>query len=103
MPGRMRLGTASAQVRCNQRPEMVDPATSGLIGQNDPAFRQQILNVAKAQSETQIEPYRLLDDFGRKPVPFVAVFLHPLGYRTVAEAASPNRRDKAWRRQQPMP
>jgi hypothetical protein len=28
------------------------------------------------QGESQIEPDRLLDDFGRNPVPFVADFLH---------------------------
>jgi hypothetical protein len=71
---------------------MVDPAAHGLIGQYDPAFRQQILNVAKAQSEPQIEPDCLVDDFR---VPFVADFLHSLGYRTASEAASTIYRDKA--------
>src|SRR5262249_40582800 len=59
------------------------------------AFRQHIFDVAKAQGEPQIEPDRLLDDFGGKPVPFVADFLHPLGYRTASEAASKICRDKA--------
>src|SRR5262249_31871559 len=95
MPHRVRLGAASAQLRCNQWPEMVDPAAHGLIGEYDPAFRQHIFDVAKAQGEPQIEPDRLLDDFGGKPVPFVADFLHPLGYRTASEAASKICRDKA--------
>jgi hypothetical protein len=34
-------------------------------------------------------------NLGGEPVPFVADFLHPLGYRTASEAASQNRRDKA--------
>src|ERR1700724_1595476 len=38
-------------------------------------FRQQILDVAGTQREPEIEPDRLLDDFGREPVTFVADFL----------------------------
>src|SRR5215813_477066 len=74
---------------------MVDPATNGFIGDSNAAFRQQIFDVTKAQGETQIEPDRRLDDFGRKPVLLVADFLHSLGQRTVSEAASPNCRDNA--------
>src|SRR5262245_24186631 len=79
MPGRVRLGAASTQFRCDHWPEMAHPAANGLIGEYDPAFRQQILSVAKAQSEPEIEPDRLLDDFGGEPVPFVADFIHALG------------------------
>ena len=96
MPGRVRLGAASTQVRCDRRPEMVHPAANGLIGGYDPAFRQQIFNVAKAQGKPQIEPDCLLDDFSREPVPFIVDFLHPFGYRTAGKAARPNRRDKAF-------
>jgi len=39
----------------------------------------------------------MLDDFGREAVPLVAYFLHPLGYLTASEAASPNCRDNAYR------
>src|ERR1019366_10429958 len=60
-----------------------------------PAFRQQIFDVAKAQCEPEIEPDRLLDDLRREPVPAVADFLHPLGYRTASGTASPKRRDNA--------
>ena len=65
----MGFGSAFAQVRCDHRPEMVHPAPDGLIGDHDPAFRQQILDVAEAQREPNIEPDRVLDDFGREPVP----------------------------------
>src|SRR5262249_27651042 len=93
MPSRVRLGAASAQVRCNHWPEMVHPPAHCFISNRNSAFCQQIFDIAKAQGKSQIEPDRLLDDLGREPVPFVADFAHPLGYRTASEAASPNRRD----------
>jgi hypothetical protein len=65
------------------------------VGHHDTAFRQQIFDVAKAQGKPHVKPDRLLDDFQREPVPLVADFLHPPGYLTASEAASPNRRDKA--------
>ena len=63
----MGFGSAFAQVRCDHRPEMVHPAPDGLIGDH-PAFRQQILDVAEAQREPNIEPDRVLDDFELKMV-----------------------------------
>jgi hypothetical protein len=72
---------------------MVHPAAHRLIGNHDSAFRQQILNVTEAQGKPDVKPDRLLDDFGREPVPFVADFLHSPGYLTASEAASPNCRD----------
>jgi hypothetical protein len=43
------------EVRRDQRPKMVHPATNGLIGDRYAAFRQQILGVAKAQGEPKME------------------------------------------------
>ena len=63
----------------NQWPEMAHPVANGFIEDRNAVFRQQILDVTKAQGETQIEPNRPLDDFRRKPVPSVADFLHALG------------------------
>ena len=56
---------------------------------HDPAFRQQIFDVAEAQREPNIEPDRVLDDFGRKAIAAVADFEHRgrYGYRSVT--ASP--------------
>jgi len=68
------------------------------IRERNPAFRQQIFDVAEAQGESEIEPNRLLNDLRREPVPFVADFLHPLGYWTARGTASPKRRDNAERR-----
>jgi hypothetical protein len=95
MPGRVRLGATSAQVRCYHWPEMVHPPAHSFISNRDAAFCQQIFDIAKAHGKSQIEPDRLLDDLGREPVPFVPNFLHSLGYRTASKAASPIRRDSA--------
>ena len=91
MPGRVGFGSAFAQVRCDHRPKMVHPAPDGFIGDHDPVLRQQIFDVAEAQAETKIEPDCLLNDLGREPIPAVADFLHPLGYRAAKEIASPKR------------
>ena len=75
MPSRMGFGSAFAQVRCDHRPEIVQPAPDGLVGDHDPAFRQQIFDVAEAQRESNIEPDRVLDDFGRKAIATIADFI----------------------------
>jgi hypothetical protein len=46
---RVRLWASFAQVRCDHRPEMIYPAPDGFVGDCDPTFRQQILDVAQAQ------------------------------------------------------
>ena len=96
-PSRVGFEAALAQVRSDHRPEMVHPASDRLVGERDPAFRQQIFDVAKAQSEPKLEPDRLLSDLGRKPISVVVDFLHPLGYRAARGTASPECRDKASR------
>jgi hypothetical protein len=76
MPSRMGLRPAFAQVRRDHWPEMVYPAPNGLVGDHDPAFRQQIFDVAEAQREPEIEPDRVLDDFGRKAIAAIAKLGH---------------------------
>src|ERR1700730_14094306 len=93
---RIGFGSAFAQVRRDHRSEVVHPASNSFVGHHDTEFRQQIFDVAEAQGKPDVKPDRLLDDFQREPVPFVADFLHPPGYLTASEAASPNRRDKAF-------
>ena len=56
--------------------KMVHPAAHGLVGDQDAAFRQQILDVAEAQREPDIKPDRLLDDFGREAVAAIADLGH---------------------------
>jgi hypothetical protein len=68
MPDGVGLRPSSAQVRCDHRPEMVHPAAHSLVGHQDPTLSQQILDVAKAQGESNMKPDRLLDDFGREAV-----------------------------------
>ena len=48
MPSRIGRGPASTQVRSDHRTEMVHLAPNGFVGDRDAAFRQQILDVAKA-------------------------------------------------------
>src|ERR1700730_4850928 len=72
-------------------PEMLHPAPDSLIGDHDPAFRQQIFDVAEAQREPNIEPDRVLDDFGRKAIAAIADFDHRgwYVYRTVTASPPP--------------
>jgi hypothetical protein len=69
----MRFRTALAQMRGDQRPEVVHTATRGL-GDRDPALREQILDVTKAEREPEIEPNRVMDGLGREPI---LIFLIP--------------------------
>ena len=65
----------------------LDGAPDGL----DPAFRQQIFDVVEAQREPNIEPDRVLDDFGRKAIAAIADFDHRgwYGYRSVTASLPP--------------
>ena len=59
---------------CGQRPlAKSSRRRSALVADHDAPFRQQVFVVAKAQGEPEIEPERVLDDFGRKPVPLERV------------------------------
>src|SRR5229473_138353 len=81
MPARVRFRSASTQVRCDHRPEVVYPVPNGLVGHRNAAFCQQVFDVAQAQGEPEVEPDRLLNDLGWEPVAAVADALHPVGYR----------------------
>src|SRR5450432_2360499 len=97
MPCRVRLWTPFAQVHCDHRTEMVYPPPDCFVGDRDPTFRQQILDVAQAQGEPKIEPDRPLNDLRRKTVPGVTDFLHPPGYRDASGQQARRRRDNAAR------
>jgi hypothetical protein len=60
---------------------MVHPTPDGLVGDRNPTLRQQILDIAQAQSEPEIKPNRPLNDLGRESISVVADFLHRFGYR----------------------
>src|ERR1700674_2906619 len=59
------FGVPSAEIGRDLGPEVVHPAPHGLVGNGNPAFGQQILDVAQAQGEPDIQPNRLLDDLRR--------------------------------------
>src|SRR5512139_1253100 len=88
MPGAMRPGPAFAQVRGDQRPEMVHPTPDGLVGKPNAAFRQQVFDVAQAQGEPKVEPDRLMDDLRREAIPHVADLVHPGGYHSAKGTAT---------------
>jgi hypothetical protein len=74
MPDSMRLGTALAQFRCNDRSEMIPPASDYLVRNHNSALGEQILDVTKAEREPEIEPDRLVNDLRREPISGVADF-----------------------------
>ena len=61
--------SASEIVR-NLRSEFVCPVSDRFIAEFDAAFCQQFLDIAKAQRESKVQPNRLSDNIGRKPMPF---------------------------------
>src|SRR5271165_1955320 len=72
---------------------MVHPTPNRLIGHGHSAFRQQIFDVAQAEGEPEVEPYRLVNDLRRETISVVADFLHPLGYSATGQTASPTPRE----------
>jgi hypothetical protein len=54
--------------------------------------------MAETQCESEIERSRPLNDLGREPVPGLADFPHPFGYRFTIGTARPERRDTRRRR-----
>jgi|ERR1700724_3590021 len=66
VPTVARARTAAPQPSRNRRAKLQHPAADRFIGYFKPALGQQILDVAVAQDEAQIKPYRVLDDRGRE-------------------------------------
>ena len=75
---------------------MIDPASDGLVGPDDPALREQILDLAQAKGEPEVQPYRLTNDFGWEPVAGIADFRHALGYSRAGNATSGPGSDNAF-------
>src|SRR5208283_468289 len=69
---------ALAQFRCNDRPEMIYPASDCLVRNCNSALGEQILDVTIAKREPEIEPDRLVNDLRREPISGVADFRHAL-------------------------
>jgi hypothetical protein len=64
-----RLAPETASVR---RPELQSPAADRLIGHDDAALEQHFLDQPQAQREPKVQPDRVGDDLGWKPVAFLA-------------------------------
>src|ERR1700722_21039486 len=78
MPDRVRLGTALPQFRCNDRPEMIHPASDCFVRNCNSALREQVLDITKAEGEPEIEPDRLVNDLRWEPISGIADFRHVL-------------------------
>src|SRR5258708_18658345 len=91
MPSAAWLGPAFAQIGRDNGTEMIDPAPSGLVRDQNPTLRQQIFHIAKTEREPKIQPYSLVYDLRREPVAGVADFLHSFRYRTARPTASRRR------------
>src|SRR5208337_489058 len=55
LPSCMRLQATLSQLSRDHRSEMVDPTPNGLVRHRHSAFRQQILDVARAEGERKVE------------------------------------------------
>src|SRR5208337_4703306 len=79
MPSRVRFRATLSQIGRDHRSELVHPTPNRLVRHRHSAFRQQIFDVAQAEGEPEVKPYRLLNDLGREAIPAVADLVHPRG------------------------
>ena len=70
MPASAGSRTTAAKIACDLTPELQKPAPDRLIRNIDPTLGEHFLDVAKRQSETGVEPDRVLNDCGRKSMSF---------------------------------
>src|SRR5712692_2754108 len=77
MPAPAGFGATMPQALREGRSELQHPPPHRLVRDVQTALPQQILNVAVAQGEAEIDPYRVLDDRGRKLVPSIRDRSHP--------------------------
>src|ERR1700676_1381247 len=67
---------APPQLSCDPGPEFQNPAPHRFIGNLQAALGQEILNVAVAQSESEIQPNRVLDNRRREAKAQIGQLLH---------------------------
>src|SRR6516225_9719654 len=65
-----------AQPSRDRGAELQHPSAHRFVGDIEPAFGQQFLDIAVAQGESEIEPDRVLDDLGREAMAAVAERSH---------------------------
>ena len=76
MPAIARPRATPTQPLCDRGTELPHPAPYGFLGDVEPALGQQLLDVAIAQGEAEIEPDRVLNDLGREAMAAVAERSH---------------------------
>src|SRR6476660_4253952 len=89
MPSGMRLGPAP-KISRDHGSEVFHPATDRLVGDHDPTFGQQVLDIAEAEGEPGIEPDGLLDDYRWEAISGVTDLCHDRGLRPHLAADKPN-------------
>src|SRR5215470_5448325 len=94
----MRLGPASSKVSRDYGSEVFYPAAYGLIGNRDPTFSQQVLDIAKAEGEPGIESDGLLNDHRWEAISGVADLGHDEHLRPQFIADKPNNVTMPYRR-----
>jgi len=78
MPAITRSRTAPSQSPGDRRSEFEHPTANALVGNVEPALGQQLLNIAIAQAEPEVQPDSMLDDDRRKAMPTIRERMHGL-------------------------
>ncbi len=68
VPSSMRLGASGPQPAGDCRAEAEDPATDALVGDQDAALGQELLDISEAEGKAQVHPDRTLDDVRREAI-----------------------------------
>ncbi len=66
MPTPIRARTQSSELAGVGQAKLDRPATDGFVTDIDATLGQQVFDIAKAQRKAEIQPHRMLDDFGWK-------------------------------------
>ena len=69
MPAITRSRTAPSQSPGDRRSEFEHPTANALVGNVEPALGKQLLNIAIAQAEPEVQPDGMLDDDRREAMP----------------------------------
>jgi hypothetical protein len=72
MPAIARARATLAQTSRDRGTELQHPPPHGFVGEVEPSFGQQFLDIPVAQGEAEIQPNRVLDDLGREAMTAVA-------------------------------
>ena len=87
VPAIARPRTALPQPLRDRRSEFQHPATDALVGEVEPTLCKQLLDIAIAQGEAQVEPNRMLNHGRRETVPAIGDRNIPAAYGRSAAMA----------------